>query len=49
MTNQSSDRNEGRKPNPGTPIWVKIFAYVAVALVIVIIILHVTGNSFGGH
>ncbi len=36
-------------PHPGTPRWVKVFGIIAVVLVLVFIILHVTGRSVGGH
>lgn len=34
---------------PGAPRWVKVFGIVAVLLVLLFIILHLTGNSIGGH
>ena len=40
------------KPNPGsppsTPRWVKVLVIIFIALVLLVIILHLTGNSFGG-
>jgi hypothetical protein len=36
-------------PGPGTPGWVKIFGTIAAAVVVLVIVLHLTGNSFGGH
>ncbi len=32
---------------PAAPRWVKIFAALIVMLIVVVIILHLTGNSFG--
>jgi hypothetical protein len=34
---------------PPTPRWVKVFGIVALALVVVFVILHLTGNTLGGH
>jgi hypothetical protein len=32
---------------PATPRWVKLFGAAIVALVVIVVILHLTGNSFG--
>jgi hypothetical protein len=32
-----------------TPYWVKVFASILIVLVLVFVILHITGNSLGGH
>jgi|GEM_PF-1967396 hypothetical protein len=41
------------KPNPGsppsTPRWLKVLVIIFIALVLLVIILHLTGNSLGGH
>lgn len=34
---------------PGTPRWVKVFGIIAVLLVLLFVILHLTGNYPGGH
>ena len=34
---------------PGVPRWVKAFGIVFAVLVLVFVILHLTGNSPGGH
>jgi hypothetical protein len=34
---------------PGTPRWVKAFALVAIALVLLFVVLHLTGGGFRGH
>jgi hypothetical protein len=55
MTNQSpdpdpkGDAQPGRRPITGTPLWVKAFVVAFIALILLVIILHITGNSFGGH
>ncbi|MBL0385581.1 hypothetical protein JJB07_02865 [Tumebacillus sp. ITR2] len=34
--------------NPGTPRWVKVSGVISLLLVLLFVILHLTGNSFGG-
>jgi hypothetical protein len=34
---------------PGMPRWVKAFALVAIALVLLFVILHLTGGGFRSH
>lgn len=34
---------------PSTPRWVKVFGIIALVLVLLFVILHLTGNNFGGH
>jgi len=36
-------------PPPGTPRWVKAFGIIALALLLVFAILHLTGRGLGGH
>jgi hypothetical protein len=45
-----SQPHVGRDPEspPSTPRWVKVFGIIVVALVLLVIILHLTGNSLGG-
>lgn len=33
----------------GRPRWVKAFLYVAIALVLVFLIVHLAGGGMGGH
>ena len=33
----------------GAPRWVKLFGIVAVAFLLVVAVLHLTGNALGGH
>jgi hypothetical protein len=33
----------------GTPRWVKIFALALLVLVLLVAVLHLTGNAIGGH
>ena len=37
------------RPNPTVPRWVKVFGILFIALILAVIALHLTGNSFGGH
>jgi hypothetical protein len=34
---------------PGMPRWVKAFALVAIALVLLFVVMHLTGGGFRGH
>ena len=34
---------------PSTPRWVKMFGIIALVLVLLFVILHLTGHSLGGH
>jgi hypothetical protein len=33
---------------PSTPRWVKVLGIIFIALVVLVVILHLTGNSLGG-
>ena len=33
----------------GTPRWVKVFGIIALVLVLLFVILHLTGRGLGGH
>ncbi|MCA1580962.1 MAG: hypothetical protein LC796_06100 [Acidobacteria bacterium] len=34
---------------PGTPRWVYVFGLIAIVLVLLFVILHLTGGGFRGH
>lgn len=38
-----------RRPPTGAPRWVKAVGIIAVILLILFVILHLTGNGMGGH
>jgi hypothetical protein len=38
-----------RKSTTSTPRWVIVFVVIVIILFLVFIILHLTGNGFGGH
>ncbi len=38
-----------RGSTPSTPSWVKVFGIVAMALALLVVVLHLTGNSPRGH
>jgi len=38
---------ETKMPNHRTPRWVKVFGVIGLALVLLLVILHLTGNGFG--
>ena len=33
----------------GAPRWVKVSAAIVLLVLLVVVVLHLTGNSFGGH
>ncbi len=41
--------NPDRSLPPSTPRWVKVFGIIFLLLIVLVIILHLTGNSLGGH
>ena len=43
------DSGADRSSTAGTPRWVKVFGIVALVLFLVVVIMHLTGNSMGGH
>ena len=38
-----------REATTGAPRWVKVFGIVALVLVLLFVILHLTGRGLGGH
>jgi hypothetical protein len=48
MTNVTSNNAEN-EVKPPTPRWVKVFAIVIGLFVVVVVILHLTGNGPGSH
>lgn len=47
----SDDTGMGRRREspPSTPRWVKLFGFIAIVLVVLLVVLHLTGHSPGGH
>jgi hypothetical protein len=43
-----SHSDTGDEP-PGTPRWVKVFGIIAIILILLFVILHLTGRGLGGH
>jgi hypothetical protein len=39
----------GQGPTAETPNWVKVFGAIAVVLVVIIVVLHLTGHAPMGH
>jgi hypothetical protein len=39
----------GRGSAPNTPRWVKVFGIVALVLVLLFVIVHLTGHGLGNH
>lgn len=48
MTDERRDPRDGDDAAPGAPRWVKVLALVALLLVVLLAVLHLTGNSLGG-
>ena len=45
----SSSRESGASPQPyRTPRWVKTVAILALAVILLFVVLHLSGNSLGG-
>jgi hypothetical protein len=56
MADSRSSHRDGGDPDgvdptstARAPRWVKVFGFIALGLVLLIAVLHVTGNSLGGH
>lgn len=45
---QTHEEPDCHESTTGTPRWVKVFGIIALVLVLMFIILHLTGNSLGG-
>lgn len=43
-----SNRDADHGP-PRTPRWVKVFGLIAIVMVVLFVILHLTGRGLGGH
>lgn len=48
MLQTRPDRGSTTSTPPSTPRWVKVFGIIAIVLVLLFGILHLTGNSLGG-
>ena len=38
-----------RRSSINAPRWVRVFRIIAIVLVLIVVILHLTGHGFGGH
>ncbi len=38
-----------RRSAPATPRWVKVLGAIALVLLVLFVVLHLTGHGFGGH
>jgi hypothetical protein len=45
----SRDSNGGTGDDTGTPRWVYVFGIIAIVLVLLFVILHLTGGGLRGH
>ncbi|MBI2934702.1 MAG: hypothetical protein HYY29_03925 [Chloroflexi bacterium] len=49
-SSEDSGAMPGGGPGTGTPRWVKIFGIIALVLILLVVVLHLTGRGFrGGH
>lgn len=48
-SNEDTNVGPGGGSTPSTPRWVKVFGIIALVLILLFVILHLTGNNFGGH
>lgn len=48
MSSQTPTKQDHGRP-PSMPRWVKVFGVILLILVLVVVILHLTGNNLGGH
>lgn len=48
MANET-DLSARARQKPPTPGWVKLFAAIGILLVLVVVVLHLTGNGFMNH
>ena len=46
---RSRQERSGPRPAPPIPRWVKAFGAAVIALLLLFIILHLTGNGMAGH
>jgi hypothetical protein len=49
QTRRGPDGRSTPSTAPSTPRWVKVFVLIAIALVVLFVLLHLTGNGFGDH
>ncbi len=47
--NSDTDVGTDRELTAGTPRWVKVFGIIAIILVLLFVLLHLTGRGLGGH
>ena len=41
--------NPPRSPDTRTPRWVRVFGVIALLLLLLFVVLHLTGHGFGDH
>jgi hypothetical protein len=49
MSNDDTGREPDRELTTATPRWVKVFGVIAIIVVLLFVILHLTGGNIGGH
>lgn len=48
-SNPDAGARRGRGSITGTPRWVKVFGIIAIVLVLLFVINHLSGGGMGGH
>ena len=48
-TGAGPHRGSSASTPPSTPRWVKAFGIIAIVLVLLFVVLHLTGGGLGGH
>jgi hypothetical protein len=49
MNSPSDPDDPSSASTPGMPRWVKVFGIIAIGLVLLVVILHLTGNGLHDH
>jgi hypothetical protein len=48
-TGEGASEEPDRRSTTGAPRWVKVFGVIALVLILLFVILHLTGRGLGGH
>jgi hypothetical protein len=48
-TDDDTGLGSNRESPPGTPRWVKVFGIIAILLILLFVVLHLSGNRFQNH
>ena len=48
-TGEGASEGPDQRSTTGAPRWVKVFGVIALVLILLFVILHLTGRGLGGH